>query len=302
MFDWITELSIYERVTASIELFDIIFIGIIFPILFYFFTKGKRSQNTGNNKGPTTIGVPFEQFTRELEKKEHEIRALLVDKAISQHEKNQLSRQLAEIEKLSLDKQASYEAYIKDLQQSITELSALTGEIPQALLDDAIAALAAGETEKADKLLAQVAQQAQTHIDAAAEAAYQRAKIAEDNLKYTAAFDYARRAVQLSPEKSRYLNKAGLLAQTLGDADKAIRYFEQALDSDLKTFGDNHPEVATDRNNLGSAWRDKGEFDKAIRYFEQALQSGLKTFGDDHPRVATMRHNLASAIQLMARD
>ena len=64
-----------------------------------------------------------------------------------------------------------------------------------------------------------------------------------------------------------------------GDYDKAIEYYEQALASDLKTFGPDHPNVATDRNNLGVAWDSKGDYDKAIEYYEQALASDLKTFG-----------------------
>ncbi len=80
-----------------------------------------------------------------------------------------------------------------------------------------------------------------------------------------------------------------------GEYDKAIEYYEKSLKSDLKTFGEDHPDVATRWNNLGGAQHAKGEYDKAIEYFEKSLKSDLKTFGEDHPRVATYRNNLGSA-------
>jgi tetratricopeptide (TPR) repeat protein len=65
-----------------------------------------------------------------------------------------------------------------------------------------------------------------------------------------------------------------------------------ALKSDLKTYGEDHPAVARDRNNLGGAWRALGEYDKAIKYLELALKSTLNTYGEDHLNVAICRNNL----------
>jgi tetratricopeptide (TPR) repeat protein len=58
-----------------------------------------------------------------------------------------------------------------------------------------------------------------------------------------------------------------------GEHDKAIEDFELALESDLKTYGENQPAVATDRNNLGSVWQVLNKLNKAIEYFELALES-----------------------------
>ena len=40
----------------------------------------------------------------------------------------------------------------------------------------------------------------------------------------------------------------------MGEYDKAIEYYELALASDLKTYDEDHPNVAIRRNNLGAAW------------------------------------------------
>ena len=81
----------------------------------------------------------------------------------------------------------------------------------------------------------------------------------------------------------RSRNNLGEAYRALGEYRKAIGYFEQALESDLKTYGEDHPNVARDRNNLGSAYDSLGEYKKAMGYYEQALASGLKTYGGRPP-------------------
>ncbi|MEJ2743974.1 MAG: tetratricopeptide repeat protein, partial [Gammaproteobacteria bacterium] len=240
-------------------------------------------------------GISFEQYSVKLEAKEKEIRALLVQKTLSESETRRLMAELKEVERRRADEKASYEAYIKDLEERIARLDELKGQAPDDLIQQAQAELAQGNTTQADTLFAQVESEAESHIAAAAEAAYQRGKLAEDDIHYSEAYRHYERAAQLKPDSGTYLNQAGLIAHALGKYDKAIAYYEQALASDVKTFGDAHPTVAARRNNLGVAWRAKGEYDKAIGYYEQALASDLKTFGEAHPDVATDRNNLGGA-------
>ncbi|MFT5224499.1 MAG: tetratricopeptide (TPR) repeat protein [Polaribacter sp.] len=229
---------------------------------------------------------------KSLEEKEKEIRTLPVDQALSQRDKSDLETQLAEVESRLSNTSASYQAHITSLEQRIEELSALPGTIAQTLLDNAIEALKLGDTGKADAIFAEVEQSAQGPIEAAAEAAYQRAKIADEDINYRLALKHAQRAAVLMPDNGQYLNLAGYISKTLGEYDKAIAYYEQALKSDLATFGEDHPQVATYRNNLGGAWQAKGEYDKAIRYYEQAVNIALTTLGENHPTTQTIQQNL----------
>ena len=81
-----------------------------------------------------------------------------------------------------------------------------------------------------------------------------------------------------------------------GDYDKAIEYYEQALASDLKTFGPDHPKCGDiDRNNLGLAWDSKGDYDKAIEYYEQAFEIHNNVFGSNHPDTKFVSDNLNQA-------
>lgn len=74
--------------------------------------------------------------------------------------------------------------------------------------------------------------------------------------------------------------------------------FEQALASDRKTYGDDHPRVATERrNNLAVLLQDLGKLPAARLLFEQALATLLAAHGDNHPTVALVRCNLAALIE-----
>jgi hypothetical protein len=50
-----------------------------------------------------------------------------------------------------------------------------------------------------------------------------------------------------------WLNEIVLTINGLGEHQEAIGYYEQALAIDRAVYGDNHPDVAIDLNNLGSA-------------------------------------------------
>ncbi|MDX1907393.1 MAG: tetratricopeptide repeat protein [Bacteroidia bacterium] len=88
------------------------------------------------------------------------------------------------------------------------------------------------------------------------------------------------------------LNNLGFAWYSKGEYDKAIGYYDKALQISLKALGENHPDVATRYDNLGSAWRAKGEYDKAIGYYDKALQISLKALGENHPDVAASYNNL----------
>lgn len=178
-------------------------------------------------------------------------------------------------------------------------MEAIRGQVPDALLDQARDALARGDRSQADRLFAQFEEQstraAAESTRAAAEAAYQRSQIALDDIRYRAAYAHARRAVQLAPENGLYLSGAGELAWMVGDYTTAKDYYEQALASDLQTYGEDHPRVAAGRNNLGSAWKALGEYQKAIGYLEQALAVFERKLGPGHPNTRVVRGNLAAA-------
>ena len=81
---------------------------------------------------------------------------------------------------------------------------------------------------------------------------------------------------------------------------KAIELYNLALKSDIKTYGEADPKVATIRNNLASALQATNQpqdLAKAIELYDLALKSDIKTYGESHLQVAVIKGNLASALK-----
>jgi tetratricopeptide (TPR) repeat protein len=70
----------------------------------------------------------------------------------------------------------------------------------------------------------------------------------------------------------------------------------EALKIDKKIFGDEHPNVARDLNNLAQLLKAQGKYEEAIQPQREAIQIWEKALGKDHPQVATGLNNLAQLL------
>ena len=253
----------------------------------------QSGQNVVNiDSGTINIGITPEQYEQGLKRREAEVSTKL--KQAHTKDRQVLETELQVIQAKLQNSSTNYEEHVASLKDRIAQLESLRGQLSDEVLDEAKNALAQGDNKKADQLFKQIEEQADSVIKVAAEAAFQRCLIAESDIHYLKALKHCEKAVRLAPDNSLYLNQTGTINDTLANFKKSSAYYEQALASDLKTFGEEHPAVAVDRNNLGFAWASLGEYQKAITYFEQALASDLKTFGKDHPNVAIRWSNLGS--------
>ena len=96
-------------------------------------------------------------------------------------------------------------------------------------------------------------------------------------------------------KSSLFFYQLGWIYDDIGEAKKAVTYYEKALKIDKKIHGEIHPHVARDYNNLGGAWHTLGDPKKAIGYYEKALKINKKIYGEAHPDVATDYNNLGLA-------
>lgn len=69
-------------------------------------------------------------------------------------------------------------------------------------------------------------------------------------MRYRHALKHYEKAARLVPDNTLYLNAAGYINHALAFDQKAINYYKLALASDLKSYGEDHPDVAIDRDNL----------------------------------------------------
>ncbi len=187
---------------------------------------------------------------------------------------------------------AEYEEKIDELKKELEEKAKNKDDTRSV---EALAAFEKGDLSKARELFKALVKEIEAQKGEQAKTYHNLGNVYFAEVDFQKALTAYMEAVKLDPENTLYLNDAGFLLDTLGRYDEAIDFFEKALNSDLKTLGEDHPQVAIYRNNLGATWKSKGEYDKAIEYYEKALASDLKTLGEDHPQVAIYRNNLGLA-------
>ena len=84
-----------------------------------------------------------------------------------------------------------------------------------------------------------------------------------------------------APQEVRPYVYMGNYARTVGAPERALRYYERALQLE--------PENVAVRGNLGNAFRDLGRFEEAIATFQGILE--------EHPELGDMRYSLARIYQ-----
>jgi tetratricopeptide (TPR) repeat protein len=90
---------------------------------------------------------------------------------------------------------------------------------------------------------------------------------------------------------------SGFHLRAVAEYTGARQAYERALRIDEDAFGPDHPNVATDVNNLGLVLKDQGDLAGARQTFERALRIDEAAFGPDHPEVATDVNNLGMVLQ-----
>ncbi|MCH8252452.1 MAG: tetratricopeptide repeat protein, partial [Planctomycetes bacterium] len=91
-------------------------------------------------------------------------------------------------------------------------------------------------------------------------------------------------------------NQLGLYHKNRARFDTALALFRTAERIHRKAFGDEHPEVAIDVNNIGELLRTKGDLDGALKCYREAERIGRKAFGDVHPSVAVFVNNIGMVL------
>jgi tetratricopeptide (TPR) repeat protein len=128
-----------------------------------------------------------------------------------------------------------------------------------------------------------------------AESAALRAEEYAARLGYTGAVEQMAEAVQYDSGNGDYWNRYGFYLNVIARYQDAIDAYSKALEIDLKTVGDKHPNIARSYNNLGGTWHTLGDSKKAIGYYEKAIKIDLAALGENHPSVARDYNNLGAA-------
>jgi tetratricopeptide (TPR) repeat protein len=118
---------------------------------------------------------------------------------------------------------------------------------------------------------------------------YDLANIAMMKKQDEEAYTHLQNAAEFDPSNSTFLNSASYMAMHLGHLDVALDYLDKAMVIDVKKYGDNHPNVASIFNNMGSVWSKKGDHKKAVDYYDKAYAIIAKSLGEKHPQVVSVK-------------
>ncbi|MCH8253476.1 MAG: tetratricopeptide repeat protein, partial [Planctomycetes bacterium] len=77
-----------------------------------------------------------------------------------------------------------------------------------------------------------------------------------------------------------------------GDRDGALKGFREAERIDRKAFGDDHPEVATDVNNIGGVLFERGDLAGAREKMTEAFRIFVRTYGPRSLETVQVAKNL----------
>lgn len=97
--------------------------------------------------------------------------------------------------------------------------------------------------------------------------------------------------------KINLLDQMATLSSELNQYQKALEYYENALQICEEVFGENHIETAVIYSNLGSLFQSMGKYDKALSFFEKAIKIEENVVGENHLNTATSYNNLGSLYQ-----
>ena len=105
----------------------------------------------------------------------------------------------------------------------------------------------------------------------------------------------------LAKPTARLMNDLGLYRKSRMQFDAAEPLYRRALAIDEALYGPDHPDVATDLNNLAALLYTTNRLVDAEPLYRRALAIREASFGPDHPEVAKYLNNLAELLRATNR-
>jgi tetratricopeptide (TPR) repeat protein len=191
---------------------------------------------------------------------------------------------------------ADYQARIAELERLLAEATGATPVIGANRIADARAAAELGDYAAADAIFAEVEALEAEAVRRAADAAFGRGLIAEEQVRWPDAATHYESAARLNPTYDT-LVKAGMFLSRAGRQEEALAVERKLVALSRSTHGPQAPETATALNNLAETLRALGRYDQAEPLYREALEISRAMLGDRHPDVATMLNNLAGLLR-----
>ncbi len=149
------------------------------------------------------------------------------------------------------------------------------------------------ELSKRQRKLEKSEAMAQYQLDDIAQRCYSKYEIFKMQHQNDSALYYLELRASLDTMNGQWMHETGKFAYIfVADYHKAMNYYQKALDIALDIYGEYHPEVANEYNNIGCIYEMFDDYKKALEYEERALKIQLITLGDSHIELKSTYSNL----------
>ncbi|MGB7336095.1 MAG: tetratricopeptide repeat protein [Salaquimonas sp.] len=247
---------------------------------------------------------------RRIDKTEAELREAHAKEIAAKDEVNQTLRDTIDSlrdqidllnEKLSNPIQSfqNFQAMLADTRQRLEHLNKTNAQIGISRLSEAGAAAEAGDFVKADEIFAEVEESEAGSIERAAEAAFGRGTIAENDFRWSDAADHFARAARLEPSYDN-LMRAGNSLRFANRNPEAIRHHEDLVEMAQTEYGSSDFKTAVALNNLARTLSDNRD-SRAGALFGQALAIFESHGGFNNDDAATCANNYGDFLRKIGR-
>nr|MEE4268838.1 serine/threonine-protein kinase [Candidatus Krumholzibacteria bacterium] len=105
-----------------------------------------------------------------------------------------------------------------------------------------------------------------------------------------------------SPLLPIYLNNMAVNQVISGDLEGAQETYQESLDLVVRLFGEDHPEYAIVRENLGGIAYRQGNYEECLANLEKVRDIRARNMGEDHPTVMRTMLNMATVANGMGNS
>lgn len=240
------------------------------------------------------VRMLIEDFQAALERRGQEVEERLAqahgeERVGLENELHEVKRQLSDVREAYAERQAK----IGELEAELTRLS---HEIGGDRITEIRATMEAGDFSKADALLAEIEDRAGAVVMRAAEAAFQRGKIAALQIRWGEAATHFDKAARLYPTYD-YIILAGHFAERTARYKIARYHFERLLQLSRQKHGESSLQTAEALNSLAVIFRIIGQYHNAEPLFRQVMEIRRELLGEKHPDYVAGLNSLANLLR-----
>lgn len=233
-----------------------------------------------------SVRLTLDAYSMRLNSLEEQQRALLAQAIQRRDDKkrDQLQRELVIMnDKLALLAD-SYADELLCYQQVLDALADFQGEADDAELASAKEGLQEGEPQVAENFLAGLSERPHPF---AAQAAFHSGQLAFCRVDLQKALELFRRAVELEPKNTKYLQAAGKTARRLYHYKEALSWLESFVRLSREQKDGQPLDLALAQRELAYTYVLSGQYQKAGPLYKESMTVLAKQLGPDHPEMAT---------------